>query len=88
MHAHGTYGRLRESVATKKAAKKAKHVPERWTATRAGKPSGVRIAVMCTEEERDAWQRAAYARRTTLSDVARAAWGELAREVGVQVEVE
>lgn len=47
---------------------------------RARLTSEVRIAVAVTREERAAWQAAADARGTTLSDVARAAWGGLAGE--------
>jgi hypothetical protein len=49
---------------------------------RAGKASDVRISVLATFEEREAWFAAAQAQGTTLSDVARAAWNRMAKKGG------
>jgi hypothetical protein len=52
-------------------------------ARRTEQTSQVRIAVLCTPEERERWQAAAYGAGTTLSDVARGAWERLAKREGV-----
>lgn len=58
---------------------------ERWSPTRAATASEARISVACTEAEKEAWQRAAYARQTTLSAIAREAWAKAAKAERIKV---